>query len=197
MRLKLEKLREARNPAGTMGTTGTATICADPLGPSPFPFPRTVGTGARGGTNVFPMLHARGNRKSSVSMRLFPLFTRFPAKNTTQRSIGARIIHSQAIPRHGRTNCTSGPQPIVFSVIAHGVGLGRSMRIMWSGRTQPAKSLRQHSRHFAIGSRGRASLSQARCCMGWCLRRTSERFCRSLSGTVDRPKRTSQCERPF
>ena len=55
VRLKLEKLREARNRTGTVGTPGTMNICADSSVPSPSTLPGKVGTGTRRSANLFPV----------------------------------------------------------------------------------------------------------------------------------------------
>jgi hypothetical protein len=55
MRLKLEKLREARNRGGTAGRLGTANVSSDSSVPTSFPLPEGLGTNGSGWPKVFPV----------------------------------------------------------------------------------------------------------------------------------------------
>jgi hypothetical protein len=80
MRLKLERLREARNQAGTAGRSGTANVSADPSVPTPFPLPKGLGTNGSGWPNVFPVFPTN----SSVREHEFPsVYAAVPAVPNT------------------------------------------------------------------------------------------------------------------
>ena len=99
--LKLEKLRDARNCTGTVGTPGTVNVCADSSVPSLFTLPRKSGNRYSGGANLFPAFPvAPSTREYEISS----IYTAVPAV-----PIVPSEKHAVMLDRHARDPLAGDP----------------------------------------------------------------------------------------